>query len=45
MQAPNEASLCYRNEFDTWEQDYGLKVVTSTRDSFQDMFDFDDTFA
>jgi hypothetical protein len=41
--AANEQSLCFRDEFESWEQRYGVKVVTSTRDSFSDMFDFDDT--
>ena len=41
--APNEASLCYRGELDSWKEKYGVHVITSTRDSFQDMFDFDDT--
>ncbi len=43
MQAPNQASLCYRDELDTWEEQYGVKVVTSTRGTFQDLFDDDDT--
>lgn len=42
-QAPNQASLCYRDELDTWEEKYGIKVITSTRGTFQDLFDDDDT--
>jgi hypothetical protein len=41
--APNAAALCYADEFARWEADYGLKVITSTRDSFAEMFDDDDT--
>lgn len=41
--APNEMSLCYRDELDAWKE-AGAGVVTGTS-SFQDMFDDDDTFA
>lgn len=41
--APNKASLCFENEFDQWQETYGIHVFTSTRDSFQDMFDDDNT--
>ncbi|KAH7620598.1 hypothetical protein Ndes2526B_g04519 [Nannochloris sp. 'desiccata'] len=41
--APNQASLCYRDELDTWGKQYGIKVITSTRGTFQDLFDDDDT--
>jgi hypothetical protein len=43
LQAPNAASLCYSGQFERWGRELGMKVVTSTRDSFQDMFDDDDT--
>ena len=43
MQAPNQASLCFANEFAVWEETYGVKVISSTRDTFQEMFDEDET--
>ena len=45
MQAPNQEALCYKDRFEEWEQQYACKVITSTRDSFQDMFDDDNTLA
>ena len=44
-QAPNQDALCFRDELDEWAERYHCRVVTSTRDSFQDMFDDDDTLA
>ena len=44
-QAPNQDALCFRDEFEEWETKYACKVVTSTRDTFQGMFDDDDTLA
>jgi len=41
--APNKASMCFKDEFDSWENQYGVRVFTSTRDTFQEMFDDDDT--
>lgn len=41
--APNEASLCYRDRFESWEE-LGCKVSTTTG-SLQEAFDDDDTFA
>ncbi|KAL4855062.1 Fruit protein [Chlorella vulgaris] len=41
--APNEAALCYRERYDEWGSKYGVRVLTSTRDSFADMFDDDET--
>lgn len=41
--APNQGSLCYRGLFERWESEHGVKVVTSTRGSFSDMFDDDET--
>lgn len=41
--APNEASLCYRELYEQWGERYGCQVITSTRDSFSDMFDDDQT--
>ena len=35
--------MCYHDELDTWEEKYGIKVITSTRGTFQDLFDDDDT--
>eukprot|EP00798_Chlamydomonas_sp_ICE-L_P004574 gene4574-14754_t len=40
--APNEASLCYKEEFEEWEA-RGVKVATTTSESFFDAFDDDDT--
>ena len=42
-QAPNQQSFCYSNRFDLWETEHQCKVATSTRGTFQDMFDDDDT--
>ena len=44
-QAPNQDALCFRDELAEWGVRYHCKVVTSTRDSFQDMFDDDDSLA
>ena len=44
-QAPNQEALCYKDRYEEWEQQYACKVVTSTRDTFQDMFDDDNTLA
>ena len=44
-QAPNQEALCYKDRYDEWEQELSCKVITSTRDSFQDMFDDDNTLA
>ena len=41
--APNKASMVYQDEFDEFEGKYGVKVITSTRDTFQEMFDDDST--
>lgn len=43
MQAKNQASVCYDDELAQWEEKYGTKVIVSTRDTFQEMFDDDDT--
>lgn len=43
LQAPNQASLCFAEEFASWDEMYGVRVVTSTRDTFQEMFDDDAT--
>ena len=43
MQAPNDASLAFRELWPLWEEQYACKVITATRDTFQDMFDDDDT--
>lgn len=40
--ARNETEMCFKDLFEQWEAQ-GVKVATSTRDSFQDMFDDDDT--
>lgn len=45
LQAPNEDALCYRELYDEWRERFNVVVQTSTRDSFQDMFDDDDTLA
>ncbi|KAL4436125.1 hypothetical protein ABPG77_005573 [Micractinium sp. CCAP 211/92] len=41
--APNEAAMCYKGLFEQWQQRYGVQVITSTRDTFSDMFDDDQT--
>ncbi|KAK9822016.1 hypothetical protein WJX74_000790 [Apatococcus lobatus] len=41
--APNQQSFCYTDSFDSWENAHQCKVTTSTRGTFQDMFDDDDT--
>jgi hypothetical protein len=41
--APNKASMMYQDEYDEFEGKYGVKVFTSTRDTFQEMFDEDYT--
>lgn len=41
--APNEALLLYRELFGEWQEKYSVQVITSTRDTFTDMFDNDDT--
>lgn len=45
VQAPNQEALCYKDRYEEWEQKYCCKVITSTRDTFQDMFDDDNTLA
>jgi hypothetical protein len=42
-QAPNEAALCYKERYEEWGRRYNVRVITSTRDSFSDMFDDDET--
>ena len=42
LQAPNEASLAYKDEFERWQSELGVRVKTATRDTFIDMFDDDD---
>jgi hypothetical protein len=42
-QAPNQAALCFSDLYEEWEQEYKCKVITSTRDTFSEMFDNDDT--
>jgi hypothetical protein len=41
--APNKASTCFADEFESWAEEYGVSVMVSTRDTFQEMFDDDDT--
>ncbi|KAK9817158.1 hypothetical protein WJX72_010528 [[Myrmecia] bisecta] len=41
--APNEEALAFRSLYQEWEQQYHCKVITSTRGTFEDMFDDDDT--
>jgi hypothetical protein len=43
VQAKNQASVCYDDELAGWEERYGAKVIVSTRDTFLEMFDDDDT--
>lgn len=44
-QARNEDSLCYKELYEEWRERYNVVVATSTRDTFQEMFDDDDTLA
>lgn len=44
-QAPNQDALCFRDELEEWGAKHSCKVITSTRGTFQDMFDDDDTLA
>lgn len=41
--APNEASMCWPERYEEWGKRYGVQVTISTRDSFADMFDDDET--
>lgn len=41
--APNDASVAFKSEFERWEQEFGVKVLTATREQFIDIFDGDDT--
>ena len=43
MQAPNQEALSFQNRFGEWEERHRCKVITSTRGTFMDMFDDDDT--
>ncbi|KAK9795189.1 hypothetical protein WJX73_000070 [Symbiochloris irregularis] len=42
--APNQEALLYKDRYEDWER-LGCKVVTSTRDTFMEMFDNDDTLS
>ncbi|KAL0050332.1 hypothetical protein WJX82_009201 [Trebouxia sp. C0006] len=41
--APNQEALSFQNRFGEWEERHRCKVITSTRGTFMDMFDDDDT--
>ena len=43
LQAPNQEAFCFQNLYGKWEQEHRCKVITSTRGTFMDMFDDDDT--
>ena len=43
MQAPNQEAMCFQNRYGEWEERHRCKVITSTRGTFMDMFDDDDT--
>lgn len=43
LQAPNQEALCFQNLYGDWEERHCCKVITSTRGTFMDMFDDDDT--
>ena len=43
MQAANQEAFCFQNLYSEWEQTHRCKVITSTRGTFMDMFDDDDT--
>ena len=42
-QAPNQDALCFQNLYGEWEEQHRCKIITSTRGTFMDMFDDDDT--
>jgi hypothetical protein len=42
LQAQNDASLAYKDEFERWQSELGVRVKVATRDTFIDMFDDDD---
>ncbi len=35
--------MCFQNQYGEWEERHRCKVITSTRGTFMDMFDDDDT--
>lgn len=43
LQAPNQEAMCFQNRYSEWEERHRCKVITSTRGTFMDMFDDDDT--
>ena len=43
LQAPNAASLLFADEFEQWESTSNLKIFTGTRETFEDLFDEDET--
>lgn len=36
-------ALCWRDQFEEWGAQRGVQVITSTRDTFLEMFDDDQT--
>ena len=43
LQAANQEAFCFQNLYNEWEQKHRCKIITSTRGTFMDMFDDDDT--
>ena len=43
LQAPNQDAFCFQNLYAEWEEKLACKIITSTRGTFMDMFDDDDT--
>ena len=43
VQAPNQDAFCFQNLYAEWEEKHCCKIITSTRGTFMDMFDDDDT--
>lgn len=41
--AQNDSSIAFKSEFERWETELGVKVLTATREQFIDIFDGDDT--
>lgn len=43
LQAPNKEALLFQDRYDEWRDVHKCTTVTSTRDTFIEMFDNDDT--
>ena len=45
LQAPNQDALCYKDLYETWEEEHFCKVITGTRETFTELFDDDETLS